>query len=278
MNQVIVFFGGIGDTILFSPAVKQLSRRGEITFVGYPERLAILRSAGWVKNIYSPEQVDFETIFSKPSDKLKIFLSQFAKAYFLIRDAQRIVEVAKDCGVKDIVAIPGIPPDNWDRHASEYYLSSLNLEMEDDFIIPVQSSFIHSKIVIHPGSGSSKKNLPLQFFIDITAHFLSLGKELAWCLGPAEEDVMPPNGIEILRNVPLSTLAQFIKSAPLYIGNDCGISHIAGAVGTPTIVLFKSTNPVVWKPLGPHVFPIIANGDPFQQVLYIVQGVLSVSK
>lgn len=270
MNQLIVFFGGIGDTILLSPAVKQLAQLGDITFIGYPERISLLKNAGWVKAIFTPEQVDFETIFSKPSQKLKLFLTQFTKAYFFLRDPQKILQVAKNCNIKESIAIPGIPPENWTAHASEYYLSTLNLKKDNDFIIPLPSYPLHNKIIIHPGSGSTKKNMPLQFFIDLTNHFLSLHREVIWSLGPAEEGITPPPGIQVITNLPLLELAKYLKAAPLYIGNDSGISHIAGAIGTPTIVLFKSTNPTVWKPLGPRVFPILATQpDTLHQILHI---------
>ncbi|MCX8065615.1 MAG: hypothetical protein N3G21_10675 [Candidatus Hydrogenedentes bacterium] len=144
MKQLVVFFGGIGDTILFAPSVKLLSKQGEITFVGYPERAMLLREVGWVREVYSPEQVDFESIFDIPSDRLRGFLAKFTKAYFFIREAEKILKTARESGIEEIVTLPGIPPSDWDLHASEYYLSALELKQDEEFLLPIESKFKHN--------------------------------------------------------------------------------------------------------------------------------------
>ncbi|MBS3103577.1 glycosyltransferase family 9 protein [Candidatus Woesearchaeota archaeon] len=45
--------------------------------------------------------------------------------------------------------------------------------------------------------------------------------------------------------------AALIKLSDLFIGNDSGLGHIASSVGTNTISLFGSTDPVQAKPIGP---------------------------
>jgi ADP-heptose:LPS heptosyltransferase len=39
----------------------------------------------------------------------------------------------------------------------------------------------------------------------------------------------------------------------LFVGHDSGISHLAAAVGVPTIVLWGDTAEAVWRPLGQNV-------------------------
>ncbi|MCX8064483.1 MAG: glycosyltransferase family 9 protein [Candidatus Hydrogenedentes bacterium] len=276
MNQLIVFFGGIGDTVLFAPSVKQLSKRGDITFVGYPERIVLLKEMSWVKRVYSPEQVEFESIFSTPKEKLIEFLSTFDIAYLFLRQTGKATEVVKQCGIKEVITAPGIPPEDWKSHASEYYLSLLGLEREEEeFLLPILPSEQHNKVVIHPGSGSQKKNFPLDFFAELTIHFQLKGREVAWCVGPAENWIKPPKGVEKLDSLPLVELARFLRGASLYIGNDSGISHIAGALGIPTIVLFKSTNPNVWKPLGPQVFTFLEEPNLFKNFICKCEDILS---
>ena len=51
----------------------------------------------------------------------------------------------------------------------------------------------------------------------------------------------------------LYELACWIARARLYIGNDSGISHLAAAVGTPSLAIFLSTDPRIWAPRGQHV-------------------------
>jgi ADP-heptose:LPS heptosyltransferase len=98
--------------------------------------------------------------------------------------------------------------------------------------------------VIHPFSGSAKKNWPLE-------RFRTLAKQMAlpveWCAGPEEE----LEGAVRIAN--LYELACWLASARIYIGNDSGITHLAAAVGIPVVALFGPTDPAIWAPRGPQV-------------------------
>ena len=69
-------------------------------------------------------------------------------------------------------------------------------------------------------------------------------------------DVVPT-----LQRASLVELARELASARLYIGNDSGITHLAAAVGCPTIALFGPTDAAVWAPRGGHVTAL--TGSPF---------------
>jgi ADP-heptose:LPS heptosyltransferase len=46
-----------------------------------------------------------------------------------------------------------------------------------------------------------------------------------------------------------------------YVGNDSGVSHLAAALGVPTIAVFGPTDPTVWAPLGPKVAVVAPQDD-----------------
>lgn len=98
--------------------------------------------------------------------------------------------------------------------------------------------------VIHPFSSSAKKNWPLDSFRDLAAR---LPIPVKWCAGPEE----PFDNATRIEN--LYDLACWLSTARLYIGNDSGISHLAAAVGIPTIAIFMTTDPLIWAPRGGHV-------------------------
>jgi ADP-heptose:LPS heptosyltransferase len=53
--------------------------------------------------------------------------------------------------------------------------------------------------------------------------------------------------------LPLVDLARSLAGCRAYLGNDSGISHLAGLAGARVIVIFGPSSPVQWKPLGPAV-------------------------
>ena len=101
----------------------------------------------------------------------------------------------------------------------------------------------HASIILHPFSGSAKKNWPLANFRELAAQL----DGVAWTCGPEEE--LPG----ATRFADLADLARWISGARLYIGNDSGITHLAAAVGTPVLALFGPTDPSIWRPAGTHV-------------------------
>ncbi|MGC8737421.1 MAG: glycosyltransferase family 9 protein [Candidatus Hydrogenedens sp.] len=254
MNKLIVFFGAIGDTILLSPAIQKLSENGIISAVGYPERMALLEQVGWLQKVYDADIVDFTSIFSTPSKRLCNFLIQFDTVYFFFQDGESLIQKTKVIGVPNTYYFPGKPPNNWKMHASTYYLQCFGFSPIRNFTLPISPKKKHNEVIIHPGSGSKDKNYPIDLFLEITELLLNNHFKVRWCLGPAEEKLSVPHGIPILQIKPLTQLAEYIAGASVYIGNDSGISHLAGALGVKTITLFYSTDPKIWAPLGLRVF------------------------
>ena len=101
--------------------------------------------------------------------------------------------------------------------------------------------------VIHPFSGSARKNWPLEKFRAVAAA-LERTMPVRWCAG-ADDPSLP----DAVRIDDLYQLACWLARARLYIGNDSGITHLAAAVGTPVLAIFGPTEPAVWAPRGANV-------------------------
>lgn len=72
------------------------------------------------------------------------------------------------------------------------------------------------------------------------------------------EDVvqrLPKGTVNLAGQVGLPALGYLLSRAALYVGTDTAVSHMAAAVGAPTIVLFGPSNPVKWGPW-PKDFPL----------------------
>lgn len=123
-----------------------------------------------------------------------------------------------------------------------------------------------SVIAIHPGSGGQAKCWP-------TERFLALADRLRpavirWLIGPAERERNPlgcdrilNTGDKVVAEESLEPVMDALADADIYIGNDSGMTHLAAALGVPTLAFFGPTDPQVWKPLGGHVH-IVSAGRP----------------
>ncbi len=118
---------------------------------------------------------------------------------------------------------------------------------------------------IHPGSGSSKKNACLSFFENRAFDWLEKDTEnrIIFSFGESDHEcrenllcssIAEQKKVQFLSGLSLSAFKKSLEQeAGRYLGNDSGPSHLAAMLGIPTEVLFISTNPEVWRPLGPRV-------------------------
>jgi heptosyltransferase-2 len=56
--------------------------------------------------------------------------------------------------------------------------------------------------------------------------------------------------IDIAGRTNLSEAIALIARCDLFLTNDSGLMHVAGALGVPTVAIFGSTNPVTTSPMG----------------------------
>ena len=106
----------------------------------------------------------------------------------------------------------------------------------------------HGAVVIHPFASNVAKRWP--YGTDFSLPEVKLVR----LRGPEEE---LPGSLFV---PDLWDLARFLAGARAYIGNDSGITHMAAAVGVPTIALFGPTDPAVWSPRG-RMVRILRAGD-----------------
>jgi ADP-heptose:LPS heptosyltransferase len=164
------------------------------------------------------------------------------------------------------------PPADFDGHVCDYLLQQLKSRpLESGFtasmlrsisergLLPGRSVAANAAVCIHPGSGSQKKNWPIERFVDLAVALQSSGRQVRFVLGEAERERLAAREIDQLRScaecdepATLVALLQTLLGASAYVGNDSGPSHLAGIVGIPSVVLF-GRNPKFWKPLGPTV-------------------------
>lgn len=121
------------------------------------------------------------------------------------------------------------------------------------------------RMIIHPGSGGDAKCWPLDRFMAVADKLQECRVE--WMLGPAECELDGTSVKSIRercdgRDEALLIEEDFVRAAghiaaaDLYLGNDAGMTHVAAAMGIPTVAVYGPTDPAVWRPLGEHVWVI----------------------
>jgi hypothetical protein len=251
-RTLVVHAGGIGDFLLTCPALLQLAEQGPLDLAGRPERLRLALAAGIVEAVHDLEDIDFYTLFSQPSARLGDFLRSYTRVIVWMRDDGALRDALQRAGAPEVEVFPGLPPPEWARHASEYYLNCLGMEARP-FQLAVTPAGEPLDVIIHPGSGSAAKNWPLHHFEKVAARLMQHGRHVTWCRGPAEESRLESPQADALQETELTALASRLAAAQLYIGNDSGITHLAAAVGCPTLAVFGPTDPTIWAPKGAHV-------------------------
>lgn len=265
MNILWVHSGGIGDMILSFPAMAHVAAQGELSALGHATRLQLSKACGLAREVHDLDSVDFHTLFATATERLRTFLAPFDKAIVWMEDRGEIALALSKAGIPEVSCFKGIPLEDWERHASDYYLDCLKAPAVAPFPLRVPPSTAPKyDVILHPGSGGRKKNYPLPQFLEAACRLESQGRSIAWSLGPAEEGFTLPQRACTLPHCSLVDLAAILARADLYIGNDSGISHLAAAMGCPTIVLFGPTDPQVWCPLGPSVK--VLTGSPWPAV------------
>ncbi len=108
-------------------------------------------------------------------------------------------------------------------------------------------------VVIHPGSVMATKRWAAGRFAALARKLHEQDLGIALTCGPGEESVVGQVAKEIpattmMLGLSIPALAELIRGARLYIGNDSGPMHLAAAVGTPTIAVWGSSDSRRWRP------------------------------
>jgi len=110
-------------------------------------------------------------------------------------------------------------------------------------------------VVVHPASVMATKRWPADRFAALVTWLQQAGLGVVLTCGPGEEALVAEiqqraQGALALPGLSIPELAELIRGARCYIGNDSGPMHLATAVGTPVVAIWGSSSAVRWHPWG----------------------------
>jgi heptosyltransferase III len=243
LRRLLIRPGAIGDCILSLPALECL--RSDYTEVWVRSEVApLIHFADCVRSIASTgiDRMGLDGVDPPPEllARLRSFDS-IVSWYGSNRDEFRTK--MNKLGVP-IQFFKALPPAGKSTHAADFFLKQAGCSGVAVPRIQCPHGPTGDFAVIHPFSGSPRKNWPLERYREL-AHRLEM--PVRWCAGPEE----PLDNAVCMDN--LYELASWLATARLYIGNDSGITHLAAAVGVPVVAIFGPTDPAVWAPRGDRV-------------------------
>jgi heptosyltransferase-3 len=298
VKRILVIRGGaIGDFILTLPAIKLLRenfRDDHIEILGYKQTIALAQNrfyANATRSIdYAPLSRFFERDAELPSDLVEYFAGFDLIVSYLFDPDEIFADNLRLAGAKRLITAS--PKFNDHEHAAIQLAASLrqiglHLQSPAAELFPNQSDrdfaaeFLkHSTsqfVAIHPGSGSEKKNWPIQNWIELGENIQRSGNTVIVVGGEADagrisrlRSLWKNKSVLFAINFPLPHLAAILENT-IFVGHDSGISHVAAAVGAKCLLIFGPTNPAVWAPANKKVKIIRApDGDlaklPFSDV------------
>jgi ADP-heptose:LPS heptosyltransferase len=261
MKHLVFHNGALGDFVTILPVLKALRQCDpleSITLLGKSRHGELAQVFRLVDETWDVESAALAPLFNTSvSDAVKSRLHSFDTALVFETGKPSLADIFRNAGIGSVMQQPCFP----DQCVPivDYHLTILGestppaepqLEPDPDILHQTRDLVPYDEpvIIIHPGSGSIRKNWPITRFAQVAQQLQRSGCRIVWLAGPAEGE-LPALG-KILHNLPLPILAHLLCRGALFIGNDSGVAHLANAVGCPAVVLFGPSDPRVWAPRG----------------------------
>jgi predicted lipopolysaccharide heptosyltransferase III len=111
-----------------------------------------------------------------------------------------------------------------------------------------------SLAVVHPAAAFDTKRWATERYARVAESLVSRGFAIVAITAPTEANVAntltqhTTAPVKVFTDLSLPEVTALLSQARLFVGNDSGIAHMAAAVGTPSVVIFGSSNTAHWRP------------------------------
>lgn len=150
---------------------------------------------------------------------------------------------------------------NTKNYRSSVTFEESELESAKQFVFDLGTNNSKNLIGLHIGAGKPPNRWSLDKFIKIIEKMNEDYRSTFYITGSSSDSeeidyvrskLQVKVGYFINRSIP--ELAALISISDLFITNDTGVMHVAGATDTPQISIFGPTNPFNWAPIGTNKY------------------------
>jgi heptosyltransferase-3 len=269
-SALVLFPGALGDYLCFLPTLDALRRThgGRLCLVLQPAFLDLVRLTGTTTvSIQRREIADLFSSSSSLAPETVTLFAGFTHVYSWtgFGDAGFARRLAQVSGGE--VGVHRFRGMRSGEHAVDYYARCVALQPA-----PLDASIIADDppwftdfaarwrlaarhfMLLQPGSGAREKNW--EGFGAVAQRWRQQRRDAVVVLrGPVEMErrTVPIDDAIVAEGLSLPQVVALLRRCRLYLGNDSGISHLAGVIGAHGVVVFGPTNPTVWAPRGGHL-------------------------
>jgi ADP-heptose:LPS heptosyltransferase len=120
-------------------------------------------------------------------------------------------------------------------------------------------------VCLHAGAKWQSRRWPVEHFAAVGNALAAEGHPIVLTGGPGERPLVEELSSLLRRphanlcgHTDLGGLAAAVKRARLVITNDTGVSHVAAAMRTPSVVVVLGSDPDRWAPMDRHLHEVVA--------------------
>jgi heptosyltransferase-2 len=300
-NALVLRGGALGDFILTLPIIHALECEFSTRKAERPHEPPVnvvvnrkLADLGADKR-FALDDPDLARFFTANADLPPRWRRLFAEHDLILsylHDPNRIFEEnVRRCGVENFIAGPHRIESG--SHATAQLARPLvqlgipivdfapQIELSESERKIARANFERPLIALHPGSGSRRKNWPIENWITLIDDLLVSRQRVIMIGGEADEKEIAlirdkfADRVSYAVNWPLRQIAAFL-SGIRFVGHDSGISHLAAAAGARCVILLGASDPTVWTPQNQNVRVVIAPENNLHRLkLSAVRGALA---
>jgi ADP-heptose:LPS heptosyltransferase len=289
--------GAIGDLILTMPALAALREHFpnlRLLLAARADMLPLLTGSA-VDDVIPFDSLLLSPLFTSGAEfsndlRAKLGTLELAVLWLPERPARTVGNSLKRLGAARLLDADPLP---YGKHAADHLLDTLaplgihrvqeptpmltlpDSAREDEGWQSLGIGTAARVVALHVGSGGEAKRWPVSCFVELARLLAEMPDTVVLLIrGPAEEETPALTNLgspRIIRlaSPSLTALATILTHCALYVGNDSGITHLAAALGLPTVALFGPTDPAIWGPRGRNV-TIVRSPDTRMSSLEVV--------
>ncbi|HRV55478.1 MAG TPA: glycosyltransferase family 9 protein [Mangrovimonas sp.] len=234
-------YGGLGDIFFTIPSIYKLKTvSDEVTYALHPRLIGFFQKYLEGVKVVSETEVDetaYDRVielgnypkFSEVSNHLKYITSKKVKQHAIQHYIDGVARLHRNISNKN----EGFPYFSKQTNVTEPYYT------------------------VHPGAGFLLKAWPASYFSNLIKEIKKFYPELSAKLikGPDDPDIsVHLEGVKFsVVDGGIEDVGEAVSGALFHIGNDAGITHLAGAFNIPILTIYGPTGPGSWGAYSEHV-------------------------